>query len=227
MRALVIEDEPALREQVVSALGEAGFTVEQAGDGQEGSWMAEEFPLDLAIVDLGLPLKTGMEVIQGLRAAGLKYPVLILTARNRWQDKVEGLEAGADDYLAKPFHVEELIARARALIRRSGGWSQSELRSGPVVLDTRSQTVQLDGEEVALTAYEYRLLEYLLVHAGEVLSKTVLTEHIYTDDDVRDSNVIEVFVRRLRRKLDPSGSLNPIVTQRGKGYRWQLPRDAS
>ncbi len=227
MRALVIEDEPELREQVAEALQEAGFAVDVAADGEEGAWMAQEFPLDLAVVDLGLPLKTGMEVIEELRAAGHDYPVLILTARNRWQDKVEGLEAGADDYLAKPFHVEELVARARALIRRSGGWSQSELRSGPVALDTRSQTVTLAGEEVALTAYEYRLLEFLLLHAGEVLSKTTLTDHIYAEDDERDSNVIEVFIRRLRKKLDPDGTLKPIATQRGKGYRWQLPRDAA
>ena len=225
MRALVIEDEPALRQQVVDALEGEDFVVEAAADGEDGAWMGLEFALDLAIVDLGLPKKTGMEVIRELREAGKDYPILILTARNRWQDKVEGLEAGADDYLAKPFHVEELLARVRALIRRSGGWSQSELRCGSVVVDTRSQTVLKDGEDVSLTGYEYRLLEYLILHAGEVLSKTTLTNHIYAEDDERDSNVIEVFIRRLRKKLDPDGSLKPIATQRGKGYRWQLPRD--
>ncbi len=227
MRVLVIEDELTLRQQVVKALKNAGFAVDVAADGEEGAWMAKEFSLDLAIVDLGLPLKTGMEVIAELRAAGRNYPVLILTARNRWQDKVEGLEAGADDYLAKPFHMEELMARARALIRRSGGWSQAELRCGSVVLNTSSQTVKKDGVDIALTGYEYRLLEYLVLHAGEVLSKRTLTDHIYAEDDERDSNVIEVFIRRLRKKLDPEGILNPIVTQRGKGYRWQLSRDVA
>lgn len=186
--------------------------------------MACEFSLDVAIIDLGLPQKSGLEVIQALRAKGCDYPVLILTARDRWQDKVTGLEAGADDYLAKPFHMEELMARLRALIRRSGRWAQSDLASGPVRLNAIDQVVELDGITVTLTAYEYRLLEYLILHAGEVLSKSKLTAHIYAEDDERDSNVIEVFIRRLRRKLDPSGSLKPIETLRGRGYRWQLER---
>ncbi len=224
MRVLVIEDDADLRATLVERLEAQGYAVDAAADGTEGAWMATEFPLDLAIVDLGLPGRDGLAVIEALRQAGRDYPVLILTARDRWQDKVTGLEAGADDYLTKPFHMEELLARARALIRRSGRWSQSELRSGPLVLDTAAQQVTLDGQPLALTAYEYRLLEYLVLHAGEVLSKTRLSEHLYAEDDERDSNVIEVFVRRLRRKLDPDGRLQPIETLRGRGYRWRLPR---
>jgi len=189
--------------------------------------MANEYPVDIAIIDLGLPGQDGISVIRQLRKAQRDYPVLILTARSRWQDKVEGLEAGADDYLTKPFQMEELLARVRALIRRSGRWTQSELSSGPFLLDTTQQIVTLDGEKISLTAYEYRLLEYLVLHAGEILSKTTLTEHIYAEDDERDSNVIEVFIRRLRKKLDPSGDLQPIETLRGRGYRWQLDRSNS
>ncbi|HHJ20278.1 MAG TPA: response regulator transcription factor [Gammaproteobacteria bacterium] len=224
MRVLVIEDEPQLLAQLQQALEQQQFVVDTASDGREGEWMACEFPLDVAIIDLGLPEKSGLEVIEALRAKGCDYPVMILTARDRWQDKVTGLEAGADDYLAKPFHMEELMARLRALIRRSGRWSQSDLESGPVRLNTMDQIVELEGAALALTAYEYRLLEYLILHAGEVLSKSKLTAHIYAEDDERDSNVIEVFIRRLRRKLDPAGSLNPIETLRGRGYRWRLDR---
>lgn len=225
MKALVIEDEPTLLNQLASALDQSGFTVETAQDGNDGAWMAKEYPLDIAVIDLGLPGKSGLEVISELRQHGCSYPVLILTARDRWQDKVEGLEAGADDYLTKPFQPEELIARLRALIRRSGGWVQSTLKSGPIELDISQQTVSLDGQDVALTAYEYRLLEYLITHAGKVLSKSELTDHIYAEADERDSNVIEVFIRRLRKKLDPDGSLQPISTLRGRGYCWQLARE--
>lgn len=225
MKALVIEDEPTLLKQLATALDQSGFTVETAQDGNDGAWMAKEYPLDIAVIDLGLPGKSGLEVISELRQHGCSYPVLILTARDRWQDKVEGLEAGADDYLTKPFQPEELIARLRALIRRSGGWVQSTLKSGPIELDISQQTVRLDGQDVALTAYEYRLLEYLITHAGKVLSKSELTDHIYAEADERDSNVIEVFIRRLRKKLDPDGSLQPISTLRGRGYCWQLARE--
>jgi two-component system response regulator PhoP len=224
MRVLIIEDEPQLLTQISDAMRQQGYVVDTAADGEEGAWMACEFPIDVAIIDLGLPGKNGLEVIEELRKKGRDYPVLILTARDRWQDKVTGLEAGADDYLAKPFHMEELMARLRALIRRTGRWSQAELESGPMRLNTLDQVVELEGEVVSLTAYEYRLLEYLVLHAGEVLSKTKLTEHIYAEDDERDSNVIEVFIRRLRKKLDPEGLLNPIETLRGRGYRWRLPR---
>lgn len=224
MRVLVIEDDIQLQQQLREALESEGYAVDTASNGVDGEWMACEYSLDTAVIDLGLPGKGGLEVIQKLRSEGRDYPVLILTARDRWQDKVAGLEAGADDYLVKPFHMEELLARLRALIRRSGGWTQAELESGPVSLNTTSQTVELEGEAIALTAYEYRLLEYLIMRAGEVLSKTTITEHIYAEDDERDSNVIEVFIRRLRKKLDPEGTLQPIETMRGRGYRWRLER---
>ena len=225
MRALVIEDDPQLREQVTQYLEEEGYAVDSAGDGDEGQFMALEYPIDLAVVDLGLPKTPGIDIIKAVRKAGRKFPILILTARDGWQSKVEGLEAGADDYLVKPFHREELLARARALVRRSGGWSQSLLECGPIVLDTTARNVSLSGKPVELTAYEYRVLEYLVLHAGEVVSKSTLTEHLYNEEDERDSNVIEVFVRRLRTKLDPEGTLNPITTLRGSGYRWDLPRN--
>lgn len=224
MRALIIEDDPQLRAQVAQHLAEAGYAVDQASDGREGLYMATEYPLDLIIVDLGLPQTPGIDIIHAVRKAGRKLPILILTARDGWQSKVEGLEAGADDYLVKPFHREELLARARALVRRSSGWTQSRLESGPIVVDTAAKSVSLSGQGIDLTAYEYRVLEYLLMHAGEVVSKSVLTEHLYTEDEERDSNVIEVFIRRLRAKLDPNGQLNPITTLRGAGYRWDLPR---
>ncbi|AOV16425.1 DNA-binding response regulator [Acidihalobacter aeolianus] len=226
MRVLLVEDDPDLREQIAARLGEQGMVVDVAADGREGLYLATEYPIDLALVDLGLPELDGLSLIRGLRAAGRDLPVLVLTARGRWQDKVEGLEAGADDYLVKPFHPEELLARVRALLRRSSGWAQSVLACGPVVLDPQTQRVTLDGNPVELTAYEYRLLEYLMLHAGEVVSKTVLTEHLYAEDDERDSNVIEVFIRRLRRKLDPQETLQPIETLRGRGYRFTLQRRA-
>ncbi len=224
MRALVIEDDPQLRAQVIRHLKEDGYAIDEAADGEQGTYMAVEYPVDLAVVDLGLPKASGISVIKAARKAGRKYPILILTARDGWQSKVEGLEAGADDYLVKPFHKEELLARARALVRRSGGWAQSQLECGPIVLDTGAKTVKLSGTAVELTAYEYRVLEYLVMHAGEVVSKSTLTEHLYNEDEERDSNVIEVFVRRLRSKLDPAGTLNPISTLRGAGYRWDVPR---
>jgi two-component system response regulator PhoP len=224
MRVLVVEDDPDLREQIAGFLGEEGFVVEKAADGEQGAYMAAEYPLDLAVLDLGLPKASGIEIIKRTRKAGKSYPILILTARDAWQTKVEGLEAGADDYLVKPFHREELLARARALMRRAGGWTQAQLTSGPFIVDTAAKTVVADGRPVELTSYEYRVLEYLLTHAGKVISKTELTEHLYTEDEERDSNVIEVFIRRLRSKLDPAGSLNPITTMRGAGYRWDLSR---
>jgi two-component system response regulator PhoP len=224
MRALVIEDDAQLRTQVSEFLSDDGYAVDSAADGAEGQYMALEYPVDLAVIDLGLPKTPGMAIIRAVRKAGRKYPILILTARDGWQNKVEGLEAGADDYLVKPFQREELLARARALVRRSGGWSQAALRCGPITLDTTAKQVTLGENPVDLTAYEYRLLEYLVVHAGEVVSKSTLAEHLYSEDDERDSNVIEVFVRRLRAKLDPQGTLSPISTLRGSGYRWDLPR---
>ena len=226
MRILIIEDEAALRERVIAQLREQGYAVDSAADGRTGLYIGQEYPLDAAVVDLGLPDLSGIEIIRRWRAAGRTFPVLILTARGRWQDKVEGLEAGADDYLVKPFYTEELLARLRALIRRTGGWTQAVLRCGPIALDTGAQQVTLAGQAVELTAYEYKLLEYLMLHAGTVISKTELTEHLYQEDEDRDSNVLEVLVGRLRRKLDPDRALNPIETLRGRGYRFRLERTA-
>ena len=225
MRVLVVEDEAALRETLRTRLAEAGFTVDLAADGNEGLFAGSEYPLDVAIVDLGLPGLAGLEVIRRLRAARKTYPILILTARDNWQDKVEGLQAGADDYVAKPFHFEEVLARVQALLRRSGGWASPLLRCGPVELDTRAQTVNVGGTPVELTTFEYRILEHLMLRAGDVISKTELTERLYDQDFERDSNVIEVLVGRLRRKLDPQEQLHPIETLRGRGYRFALPRD--
>ncbi|HHA19910.1 MAG TPA: response regulator transcription factor [Methylophaga sp.] len=224
MRILLVEDEILLREQVTQQLQKQNLTVDSAEDGQEGLFLGLEHPYDVAIIDLGLPKLSGIEVIQNLRQAGKDFPVLILTARGRWQDKVEGLEAGADDYLVKPFHIEELSARINALARRASGWANATLACGPVTINPTSQEVFNNGTVIDLTAYEYRLLHFLMLHAGEVLSKTELTDHIYEQDHDRDSNVIEVFIKRLRTKLDPDRTLNPIETLRGRGYRLTLPR---
>ena len=226
MRILVVEDEAALRDSLKARLTEAGFTVDIARDGNEGLFAGSEYPLDVAIVDLGLPGVPGLEVIRRLRAAGKTYPILILTARDNWQDKVEGLQAGADDYVAKPFHVEEVLARVQALLRRAGGWASPQLKCGPVVLDTRAQVISVRGAPVELTTFEYRILEHLMLRAGEVVSKAELTERLDDQDFERDSNVIEVLIGRLRRKLDPQEELQPIETLRGRGYRFALARDA-
>ncbi len=225
MRILLIEDETELREQIVEALGGKGEIVEAAATGEEGLYMGREYPFDVAVVDLGLPDMEGQEVIGAWREEGRDFPILILTARARWQDKVAGLEAGADDYLVKPFHMEELLARLRALVRRAAGFTQPVWRFGPLTLDTAAQRVEVDGRYVELTAFEYKLLHHLARHAGQVVSKLELTEHLYAQDYDRDSNVIEVLIGRLRRKLDPQGTLKPIETLRGRGYRFALPRD--
>jgi len=222
MRLLLVEDEPGLRDQLTSRLREAGYTVSCAADGEEGLYLASEYPFDAAIIDLGLPLLPGIELIRRVRADGTPFPILILTARGRWQDKVEGLEAGADDYLVKPFQYEELEARIHALLRRAAGWASSTLEFGALRIDTRGKQVTVAGDVVELTAYEYNVLEYLALHTGKAISKSELTEHIYDQDFDRDSNVIEVFVGRLRRKLDPDGTLAPIETVRGQGYRFAL-----
>ena len=227
MRLLVIEDDDTLRESLAAKLTESGFAVEQAADGREGLYFATEYPIDLAIVDLGLPEMSGLEIIREVRQAGKSYPILILTARDRWQDKVDGLDAGADDYVVKPFQFEEVIARVNALVRRSGGWASSELIAGPVSLDLSRQEVKVNDEPVELTSFEYKIIEYLMVRAGQVISKTELTERLYDQDFERDSNVIEVFVGRLRKKLDPDNTIKPIETLRGRGYRFGLERNQS
>ncbi|MEO6366855.1 MAG: response regulator transcription factor [Steroidobacteraceae bacterium] len=227
MRVLVVEDEPVLRDSLQAELAAAGFTVDVAADGAEGLYAGLEYPIDVAVIDLGLPKLPGLELIRKLRAGERRFPILILTARDRWQDKVEGLDAGADDYVAKPFHFEEVLARLQALLRRSGGWATSSLACGPVVLDTRAQTVTVEGNAIDLTTFEYRILEHLMLKAGDVISKTDLTEQLYEQDFERDSNVIEVFIGRLRRKLDPDDRIKPIETLRGRGYRFALARNAS
>ncbi|MEM7195994.1 MAG: response regulator transcription factor [Pseudomonadota bacterium] len=220
MRLLIVEDESALRSQLTERFRKNGFAVDEARDGEEGLYFGKEYPVDIAVIDLGLPKIGGIEVIRQLRESGVNYPILILTARSRWQEKVEGLEAGADDYLAKPFHFEELQARVSALIRRSAGQSNPVLENGPIALDTRTQDVTVSGQPLDLTAFEYRLLYYLMLNVGKVVSKMELTEHLYDEDADRDSNVIEVFIGRLRKKIDPEGAVNPIETLRGRGYRF-------
>ena len=219
MRLLVLEDEPALRESLARQFRAAGFAVDEAADGVEGEFAGLEYPVDVAVVDLGLPGRSGLDAIRSWRAAGKSFPVLILTARDSWQEKVAGLDAGADDYVTKPFRFEEVQARVQALLRRSGGWSQPLIKCGAVELDTRAQEVRVAGAPVELTAFEYRLLEYLMLRAGQVVSKAELTDKLYEQDFERDSNTIEVFIGRLRRKLDPDNRHQPIETLRGRGYR--------
>jgi two-component system response regulator PhoP len=227
MRILVIEDDNTLRETLAAQLTESGFAVEQAADGKEGLYFALEYPIDLAIVDLGLPEMSGLDIIREVRKQGRSFPILILTARDRWEDKVDGLDAGADDYVVKPFQFEEVIARVNALVRRSGGWASSEMIAGPVSLDLSRQELKVNDVAIELTSYEYKIIEYLMVRAGQVISKTELTERLYDQDFERDSNVIEVFVGRLRKKLDPDNSIKPIETLRGRGYRFGLERKQS
>ncbi len=227
MRILIVEDDLNLQQQLAATLRSQDYVVDVASDGEEGLYFAQEYPVDLAIVDLGLPKLDGVELIKQLRASGKAYPVLILTARNRWQEKVEGLESGADDYLTKPFHPEEMLARLKVLLRRSVGLADNSLICGPIKIDTSSKQLFLNDRATTITAYEYRLLSYLMMHTGKVISKRELVDHIYEEDDDRDSNTIEVFIRRLRKKLDPDNVLKPIETQRGRGYRFSIPRDAT
>lgn len=222
MRLLVVEDESLLRQQLVMGLQRAGFVVDDAADGKAGLFQALEYDYDAAIIDLGLPHLDGISVIRKLREAGRKYPVLILTARGDWQDKVAGLDAGADDYVVKPFRIEEIQARLNALLRRAAGFASPQITAGPISLDTSSKRVTVHGNSVDLTAYEYKTLEYLILHIDQVVSKAELTDHLYAQDYDRDSNVLEVFIRRLRQKLDPDQSLQPIDTVRGQGYRLRI-----
>ena len=222
MRLLLIEDDAALRLPLARQLEAEGYRVDQAQDGEEGLFLAQEYPFDLAIVDLGLPKLNGLTIVQRLRAACSTMPLLILTARSSWQDKVSGLEAGADDYLTKPFEYPELAARVKALLRRSLKAASDVLTVGPVAIDFSAQAVKLAGEPLELTAYEYRLLEYLVRERARVVTKSELSDYLYPHGEDRDSNVLEVLIGRLRRKLDPEGKLAPIETVRGRGYRFAL-----
>ncbi|MFM8748370.1 MAG: response regulator transcription factor [Aestuariivirga sp.] len=214
MRLLVVEDDPDLNRQLVTALQDAGYVVDTARDGEEGHYLGDTEPYDAVVLDLGLPVLDGVSVLEKWRRAGRKMPVLILTARDRWSDKVAGFDAGADDYVAKPFHMEELLARVRALLRRSAGHATSEISCGPVTLDTKSARVTVNGTAVKLTSLEFRLLAYLMHHKDKVVSRTELVEHLYDQDFDRDSNTIEVFVGRLRKKL----GADVLHTIRGMGY---------
>ena len=219
MRVLVVEDEAQLQQQLREKLRGAGYVVDSAADGEEGLYYGREYEYDAAVIDLGLPKLGGIEVIARLRAEDRRFPILILTARGHWQDKVEGLEAGADDYLTKPFQMEELLARLNALLRRAAGYASPLITEGPLSLDTARKEVRVHDALVELTAFEYRVLEYLMLNPSRVVSKSELTDHLYEQDFERDSNVIEVFVGRLRKKLVP---LNPIRTVRGQGYRFNM-----
>ncbi|GGF82233.1 response regulator transcription factor [Alteromonas lipolytica] len=229
MRVLVAEDDSRLLMQLDSLFQQQGYSVDLADDGEKALFQLQEVSYDLAIIDIGLPKLDGFDVIRQARSLNITTPVLILTARDRWQEKVEGLDAGADDYLTKPFHNEELLARVKALIRRASGQASSTIEFGPVVLDMQAKEIRVNARSLDLTAYEYKVMEYLMLHPQKVISKTELTEHIYDQDFDLDSNVIEVFVGRLRRKLDPDGTLKPIETLRGRGYRIsrELAQDAS
>jgi two-component system, OmpR family, response regulator PhoP len=222
MRLLLIEDDAALRLGLARQLEADGYRVDQAADGADGLFQAQEYPVDLAIVDLGLPKLNGISVVQRLRAEGRTIPILILTARGSWQDKVVGLEAGADDYLVKPFEYPELAARVKALLRRSLKAASDVLTLGPIAVDFSAQAAKLNGEPLELTAFEYRLLEFLVRERARVVTKQELADYLYPHDEDRDSNVLEVLIGRLRRKLDPQGTLAPIETLRGRGYRFTL-----
>ncbi|MGN0920295.1 MAG: response regulator transcription factor [Cellvibrio sp.] len=224
MRLLVVEDEQGLRDQIATIIANDKYACDTAADGRDGLFLGLEYDYDLAIIDLGLPLMDGTSLIKELRAKSRNFPILILTARSNWQDKVEGLESGADDYLTKPFHPEELRARIHALLRRANGHASPVLSYGPITIDTSAKRVYRDNVEVELTGFEYNTLTYLAMNAGKNISKLELTEHLYAQDYDRDSNVIEVFVGRLRKKLDPDGTLNVITTQRGLGYRFNLDK---
>lgn len=223
MRLLVVEDDPDLNRQLTTALTDAGYVVDTVADGEEGHFLGDTEPYDAVILDLGLPVIDGVTVLEKWRRAGRMMPVLILTARDRWSDKVAGFDAGADDYVSKPFHMEEVLARMRALLRRSAGHATSDISCGPLTLDTKSARVTVDGKAVKLTSLEFRLLAYLMHHKGRVVSRTELVEHLYDQDFDRDSNTIEVFVGRLRKKLE----VDVLRTIRGLGYCLSEPDNAT
>ena len=222
MRILVIEDEIQLQQQIATRLQADDFTVDVSGNGREGLFFASEYPVDLAIIDIGLPELSGIDIIKKLRQEGNTLPILVLTARGSWQDKVQGLEAGADDYLVKPFHIEELLARINALLRRASNSASEQITYGPVSIIPDSQTSSIGEQALDLTEFEYKILEYLMRRHNTVISKTELADYLYPHDEDRDSNVIEVIVGRLRKKLDPDGTLKPIETIRGRGYCFNL-----
>ncbi len=222
MRILLIEDEIELQQQIAKRLQEDNFIVDVTGNGREGLFFAAEYPVDMAIIDIGLPELSGIDIIKQLRKDANKLPILVLTARSRWQDKVEGLEAGADDYLIKPFHMEELMARINALLRRSSNSASEKICYANICITPDSQTVLLNETSLELTAFEYKILEYLMRRHNSVISKTELADYLYPHDEDKDSNVLEVIIGRLRKKLDPDGSLKPINTIRGRGYCFNL-----
>lgn len=222
MRILIIEDEIEIRQQITQKLIQNDFMVDETGEGEEGLYFATEYPIDVAIIDLGLPGMSGSEVIEKIRQQNKTFPILILTARDKWEDKVNGLEAGADDYLTKPFHMEELLARVKALVRRSTGQTQQSVTCGAIELDFNSQRVTKDGQLIEFTTFEYRLVEYLMRQHDKVVSKDVLNDYLYPHNEDRDSNVIEVIMGRVRKKIDPDNTLKPIETLRGRGYRFTL-----
>ncbi|AQT42253.1 Signal transduction response regulator [Bartonella apihabitans] len=219
MRILVVEDDRELNRQLVAALNSAGYVVDHAYDGEEGYFLGDTEAYDAVVLDIGLPKMDGISIVEHWRENSRSMPVLILTARDRWSDKVAGIDAGADDYVTKPFHMEEVLARLRALIRRASGHASSELVCGPVVLDTKTSRVTVDDNQIKLTSLEFALLSYLMHHQGEIISRTDLTEHLYDQDFDRDSNTIEVFIGRLRKKL----GVDVIETIRGMGYRLKSP----
>ncbi len=223
MRLLVVEDDKDLNRQLVQALGQAGYAVDRAFDGEEGLFLGETEPYDAVVLDIGLPKKDGVAVLEAWRKSGRTMPVLILTARDTWSEKVRGFDAGADDYVTKPFHMEEVLARLRALTRRATGHASADIVCGPVRLDTKAGRVHVDGEAVKLTSHEYRLLAYLMHHTGRIVSRTEIVEHLYDQDFDRDSNTVEVFVGRLRKKL----GVDIIQTVRGLGYMVAPPEDAA
>ncbi len=222
MRLLLVEDDLALQDNLKKSLTKAQYSVDVANNGQDALYQGEEYNYDAAIIDVGLPIIDGITVIKSLRAKNINYPILVLTARDSWQDKVAGLDAGADDYLTKPFQNEELLARLNALIRRSVGQTNPILSNGALSINSKSFKVAVEGNVINLSSSEYKLLAYLMLHKGDVISKSVLTEHIYDQDFDLDSNVIEVFIRRLRKKLDPDNKFGFIETHRGLGYQLKI-----